>query len=351
MTEETVNTPTAQSAMHPRNNFDALRLLAALAVLYSHQFPVTATTPPGWMNVPMIGGAAVMAFFVISGYLVTLSWWAQPRLLAFAAKRVLRIWPALTTVVLLALLVLGPCFTTLLLPDYWHSAMTWDYLHNIALQIRFDLPGVFATHPLANSVNGSLWTIPIEVGCYAVLAACGLLGLLRWRLLWALACTGYLLWFLTNMTMDLTGAMHHRWEFPAYFAFGSLIAAFNPWFMRHRPACCALATGAALLLWALGFPYSALLLFMPAVLIGIGTASWPVLSQVGRFGDVSYGVYLYAFPIQQSVHALWPGLGFTASLLIVIALTLAFGFASWHLIEAPALRLKRRLPRTPMQPL
>ena len=91
------------------------------------------------------------------------------------------------------------------------------------------------------------------------------------------------------------------------------------------------------------FKYSALLLFLPAVLISIGTSSWPVLSQAGRFGDVSYGVYLYAFPIQQSVYALWPGLSFSTSLLVVTMLTLIAGWLSWRLVEAPALRLKRYL--------
>ena len=75
--------------LHPVNNFDALRLAAALAVLFSHQYPITGTTPPAWMNVAMVGGVAVMAFFVISGYLVTLSWFYQPRLWAFCAKRAL----------------------------------------------------------------------------------------------------------------------------------------------------------------------------------------------------------------------------------------------------------------------
>lgn len=69
--------------LHQANNFDALRLAAALAVLFSHQYPVTGTTPPEWMNVAMVGGVAVMAFFVISGYLVTISWFSQPRLWVF----------------------------------------------------------------------------------------------------------------------------------------------------------------------------------------------------------------------------------------------------------------------------
>lgn len=327
----------------PRNNFDALRLLAALAVLYSHQYPITGTSYPAGLNVPMVGGAAVMAFFVISGYLVTLSWWAQPRLLAFAAKRVLRIWPALIVVVLLAWCVLGPLLTTLPLTDYWRNPMGWDYLRNILLQTRYNLPGVFANHPLANTINGSLWTIPMEVSCYAVLAACGVLGLLRWRWLWALACLGYLLWFTTTMTMDILGAMQHRWEFPAYFVFGSLIATVRDQFLQHRWRYAALAGAAALLAYALQFPYTALLLFMPAALIAVGTSTWPLLSQAGRFGDVSYGVYLYAFPIQQTLYHLWPQLGFGTSLALVTMLSLVAGWLSWRLVEAPVLRLKSRL--------
>ena len=327
--------------LHQANNFDALRLTAALAVLFSHQFPVTGTVPPSWMNVAMIGGIAVMAFFVISGYLVTISWFSQPRLWAFCAKRALRIWPALATVVVLAMLVLGPSFTTLSLREYFSHPMTWDYLQSLLMQIRFNLPGVFADNTYPNTINGSLWTIPIEVSCYALLAAAGTFGLLRWRWVWAGICIAYMLWFLTHMTVDLTGVMTHWWEFPAYFAFGSLIATFNGWFLRHRLACCAAACLAGALLWACGFGYSALLLFLPAVLLGVGTLSWPVLRHAGRWGDVSYGVYLYAFPIQQTLRHLWPELGFASSVLLVAALTLLAGWLSWQLVEAPTLRLKR----------
>jgi peptidoglycan/LPS O-acetylase OafA/YrhL len=323
------------------NNFDALRLIAALMVLYSHQYPITATTPPNWMNVAMIGGVAVMIFFVISGYLVTISWLAQPRLLPFLGKRVLRIWPALMVVVLLTILILGPSFTKLKLIDYWQNKTTWDYLRNILLQIRFNLPGVFTEQPLPNSVNGSLWTIPIEVNCYIALAGCGLIGLLRLRSIWVITCITYLLWFLTNKTLDITGSMDHYWEFPAYFVFGSLIAMLNKQFLQHRWHYSALAAAIGIFVYLAGFKYSALLLFLPAFLLSIGTSSWPVLSKTGRFGDVSYGVYLYAFPIQQSVRALWPDLSFTNSLVIVTATTLLAGWLSWWFVEEPALRLKR----------
>lgn len=331
------------TVVRPSNNFDALRLIAAWAVMFSHQFPVTASTPPNWMNTPMIGGTAVMMFFIISGYLVTLSWWRQPNAWSFATKRVLRIWPALIIVVLLSILVIGACFTAIPKAAYFQHPLTWQYLLNLALAPQYMLPGVFENHPIAYSVNGSLWTIPIEVACYAILAITGLLGLLKSKHLWVALCLAYLVWFLGSQTMDLRGSMQHKLEFPAYFVFGSLIAACNAQFLQRKWLYAGLATLVAIATYLVGFKYSALLLFLPAVLISIGTSSWPVLSQAGRFGDVSYGVYLYAFPIQQSVYALWPGLGFSASLLVVTVLTLIAGWLSWRLVEAPALRLKRYL--------
>ena len=325
------------------NNFDALRLVAAWAVLFSHQFPVIDLTYPDFVNIPMVGGAAVMAFFSISGYLVTLSWQHQPSFWCFAGKRFLRLWPALCVVSMVCLFIVGPVFTALPLRTYWTSTGTWDYLENLLLRIHYPLPGVFGQHPLPNAVNGPLWTIPIEATCYAVLAIAGLFGLLKNRYVWVSLCGAYLAWFLGTQTMDLRGAMQHWLEFPAYFVFGSLIASLNIWFLRQRFAWSALATAVALITYSLGFKYSALLIFLPPFLISIGTVSWPVLSQAGRFGDVSYGVYLYAFPIQQSVYALWPALSFGTSLLVVTIFTLCAGWLSWRLVEAPALRLKRYL--------
>ena len=77
------------------NAFTLLRICAALAVIFSHHFPVTGTQPPAWLHSNMVGGVAVMTFFTISGYLVTLSWLQDPRLLAFAGKRLLRLWPGI----------------------------------------------------------------------------------------------------------------------------------------------------------------------------------------------------------------------------------------------------------------
>jgi peptidoglycan/LPS O-acetylase OafA/YrhL len=104
-------------------------------------------------------------------------------------------------------------------------------------------------------------------------------------------------------------------------------------------ALCALAA------WAAGWRYTAVLIALPPVVVFCGVQSTPVIRRFGRWGDLSYGVYLFAFPVQQTVvHFLWPRWGFAATLALAALVTAALAFASWHGVEKRALRLK---PRTP----
>jgi len=156
------------------NNFDALRLAAAFAVIVSHSFEIVGGPPE---SEPLrvltngdssLGRVAVMTFFVLSGFLLTCSYRSDPSLAAFARKRALRIAPALAAVVLFSIFVIGFAATTLSPRDYFRSEETWRYLANLAFYTGFDsLPGVFADAPIAGVVNGPLWTLKIEVLCYA----------------------------------------------------------------------------------------------------------------------------------------------------------------------------------------
>ena len=189
------------TAVHRANNFDALRLFAALLVIWGHQFAIMGRPVPLILGGNEPGAVGVVMFFAISGYLVTLSWLADPHLLRFAARRALRIWPALCVVVLLCIVVLGPLVTTLPQAAYWKSAGTWDYLSNIWLKTRYALPGVFDGNPVASSVNGPLWTIPLEVTCYAILAALGVCGITRTR--WSGPAIFLILLILTILSLGL----------------------------------------------------------------------------------------------------------------------------------------------------
>ncbi|MDR0224931.1 MAG: acyltransferase [Burkholderiaceae bacterium] len=332
---------TAQPVHH--NGFDALRIAAASAVIFSHHFHITGTRPPSWLHSDMVGGVAVMTFFSISGFLVTLSWMREPHVLPFIAKRLLRLWPGMLVAVMAGVLLFGPAFTTLPLREFWLHPQTLEHWLNLLLVKDYAfMPGVFSSNPLPGLMNGPLWTIPMEFMCYAVLAALGCMGLLRSRMLASAVIAAYMVFFLTQRNADVTGTMFHWFEYPAYFAYGGLIALFRkPFAANGGTLLLVLAPLAALLFFGAKLEHSAGLLLLPPLLVYLGSLRSRVFSGLRRLGDPSYGVYVLGCPIQQAVQALGPELAFTSSLVLAWVLALAAGYASWHLVESPVLRFKR----------
>lgn len=328
---------------HQGNNFDAIRIAAALAVLVSHHYALTAQAEPSFLGLHSWGGAAVIIFFVISGYLVTSSWYNDPSVLRFSQRRVLRIWPALTVVVVITAYGLGAWVTNLPLTEYWKHRATLDYLLNLKMSMHFVLPGVFENNPYPQGVNGSLWTIPLEVRCYVVMALAGLLGLLKFRNVWLLLITAYMVWFMAKGNADVTGKVNYGRELGAFFLAGSALYLLQPRWERFPMIWVLASLAGAAALWIGGWRYASLLLAFPLLVLYVGTRSTPVIRSIGRWGDPSYGIYLIAFPAQQAViHFFWPELGFTGTLALATAITVALAYASWHGVEKIALKLKPR---------
>ena len=319
-----------------RNNFDFLRISAASAVLISHQFALSGLAEPEISGYHSLGGLGVLVFFSISGFLVTTSWQRDPHLGRFALRRLLRIWPGLMVLVLLSVFALGPVLTSLSLTEYFRDAGTWRYLRFLLMLDVYELPGVFQNN-VNHAVNGSLWTLPIEVSCYVFLAAVGLLRGWRWALLacTVVAATHYFAVVDIQALVAAGGTRHWREEFGLFFLAGACLALFP-----DRRAWFGVAAAGSILL-ALGKLDAGLWLVLPALIITLGLSSSPVASRFGRFGDFSYGVYIYAFPVQQVTVQI--GLPVYAGMALAAALTLALSAVSWHLIESPALRIKPRL--------
>ncbi len=156
-----------------RNGLDALRLLAALMVMWGHAFALHGDGVGYEVHAERAG---VGIFFLISGCLVTQSWVRDPSLLRFAARRALRIMPALVVVVVLTAFVLGPFVTSLPAGAYLRDGWTWAYLRwAVLIPGSFHLPGVFPNNPGESVADGSLRTLPLEAICYALVAVAGLL--------------------------------------------------------------------------------------------------------------------------------------------------------------------------------
>lgn len=322
--------------MHHRNNFDGLRLIAAYAVLISHQFALTGAAEPRHFD-ESLGQLAVLVFFSISGYLVAQSWASDPSLWRFSVRRLLRVWPGLAGVVLITAFVLGPLMSDKSAPDYFADPKLVQYMSNLLLKRRDELPFEFSGNVRPTWINGSLWTIPLEARCYLILGLLGVAGLLKPRLLLPI---GYLL--VACVGLSFIKSPGHLFSLGLYFFAGASVYQVRDHLTQRVLMWLSVPLAAAIALAAYsGLKPVALLLAIPIAVVVIGKARAPILTDAGKFGDFSYGVYLYAFPVQQTMIWLmkdkvaWPVL-----LGCTVIVTSVFAFLSWHLIEKHALKLK-----------
>jgi peptidoglycan/LPS O-acetylase OafA/YrhL len=335
--------------MDRRNNFDALRLLAATAVIFSHAFLLATDRQDSEPLMLLTGGQTILGvlgvfvFFVISGYLVTESWVRAPSLARFALKRALRIYPGLAACILVLTFGLGPLVGTLPLGDYLSSYGTYDFLGaNLLLHIDHNsLPGVWFTgRELGHIVDGPLWSLPVEVAMYVMVAALGASRLLRVPVLVALLGVGLL-----AIALDVSN--WRDWDFTGsvlwllgFFAMGMLLQQFPA--RRVLDGRIALLALAGLIA---SVPLHAFIQLFPLCgsYLVIYLALHPALPVIpaARFGDLSYGLYIYGWPVEQTVLYLRPEASWWELFLIAYPATAVVAFLSWHLVEKRALRLKR----------
>ena len=334
------------------NNFDVLRLVAATLVLLSHCYPLTGHPEPfAELTGVTLGEVGVVMFFAMSGFLIAKSWTDEPAPGRYFVKRGLRLLPALVVAVAFTTLVIGPLFTELPLTDYLTDPETWIYLIRASLLVTIagKLPGVFEDNVYPEAVNGSLWTLPLEAGCYVMVVVLGMIGILQRRaLLGAVAAVALLA--LTPLS-PLPDAISHTAaggniksvvELIATFLFGALLYS-----LRDRLRLSWVLPAVLAVVWVLSWhsEWTTLttVLALSTTVIVFAFRTPPALRRLTAPGDVSYGIYVYAFPVQQSVSALW-GPGLAPGIMFLIALPVTYGLAllSWRLIERPALRRKRR---------
>jgi peptidoglycan/LPS O-acetylase OafA/YrhL len=342
--------------------FDAARLLFALLVVAFHSVWVAVpNTTLGldrstWFPAHTI----VPGFFALSGFLIAGSAW-RLSLGNFIINRGLRIFPALVIEVVASAFILGLIFTALPRMEYLTHPQTWKYLTNLVGWFNYSLPGVFLDHPSAGMVNMSLWTIPWEVLCYGLICVLIATGLIRRRMSGALLtglfvaagvlCQAFNLDELQGVAGDMVRAVFFG-PGPTLITF--FLASITAYQWRHsipfHPALFAaavLACGLAAALTPLGWtktPMMAVVTCLPIVyiVVFIGVTDMPKLPFFSR-GDYSYGIYLYGYPIQQAVKALFPGIT-DPVLLTAVALPpiILFAAFSWHWVEKPVLRFRQR---------
>jgi peptidoglycan/LPS O-acetylase OafA/YrhL len=339
---------------HRRNNFDFLRIVAALMVLFGHSYVLSgrgALEPLArYSGLDGFGAVGVSIFFVISGFLVTASYDRTPDAPSYFAGRLLRILPGLAAALALSALALGPLATDLPAAVYFADLKTWLYVtRNLLLYpVTYDLPGVFTANPYPDAVNGSLWTLRLEFTCYLLVPLLDWRRMLRPRVVEALAvlaAAAYLVLAVLGPervpAIALIGA-----RFGFLFVAGAALhyRRDQPWLRSGA----TLAAAAAVFVLAAPFAGWALLvtpLVLPVLVVAFALRPLPGLSSFSRYGDYSYGVYIYAFPVQQAwMHWVGPErLGMWAFTGLTVACVAPLAAASWLLVEKPALDLKARL--------
>jgi len=353
MASPSVEPPTrevpAPDASRPPNNFDSLRFWAALAVLWSHSIPLSQGSEK---NEPLfaisggqttVGSLAVAMFFVISGYLITKSFERSRSLGRFIQARVLRIMPALLVVLLLMAFVVGPLVSSLPVQDYLRSSDVYRYVLLQASFLTFpELPGVFDRNPMPY-INGSLWTLRYEIICYIAVFMLGISRLLdRWVLL-ALYCAGliFLVFYEHGRVSDGLHLMRTKnaVDLGTKFLAGALIYKWQL-VLRPRVALGALVVAVACLFF--GNFATASRTAVPYVMMYLAIGTPLRLASPIKLGDLSYGTYIYAWPVKQLIilYGGQPHWVVVAGLATPIVLLLAW--LSWHLVEKVAMSYKDR---------
>lgn len=329
------------------NGFTGLRFGLAVAVVVSHAFSVTtgigADEPLARATGYTLGEHAVNGFFAVSGFLVTMSC-DRRGLRDYVVARTLRILPGLVAATLVVSLALGGAMTRLPLTDYLRDPGLWSFIRGTLTTFKSNaaLPGVFDANPYRSPL-GTVWTLKYEVLCYFGVLLAAASGLLRRR--WVAT----LLTFILAVALGVEVARHGEalpkgvettLRLPMIFAAGACLYL---WQDRLRVSGAAtLCLGFALFVLARTPAYPPLL-FLASAYGAVWLALGPLaMKAFDPSADLSYGIYLYGWPVQQTLHALWPEPSGLALLAPALAATLPVAALSWYAIERPALALKAR---------
>jgi peptidoglycan/LPS O-acetylase OafA/YrhL len=339
--------------------------MASLVIVH-HSYALLGIVAPN-MFVRVTGGQldlgdfAVGSFFIISGFLVSQSLLNSRTLTQYFAKRFLRLFPALFTSLILSALLLGPIITNQSLSEYFMGTQGTSPLRFVFLNVTLNIFGydyrirdLFAHNPFPYSVNGSIWTLKHEFASYVILAALFMVGALK-RPKFLLAITGFVgCAYIAYSTKDIylfknittTWWIFHAVEYPYFlkllwlFLIGAITYIYREKIIVSTKIL-MLVICILLVSMKLGYLFFAWHLFFPYVLISMAVLM--PLSWFSKYGDFSYGIYIYAFPVQQALALLfYPHISVRLMMLYSFLVTLLISIVSWLLVEKPALRLKKK---------
>lgn len=336
------------------NNITLLKLLAATCVILKHSYDLV--TGPGGVSDPFtmlirphtgfnlgIAGVGVSYFFVISGLLVSNSYFRSKNVFSYLENRVLRIFPALSGVVIFCVFIVGPLATSLPLCKYFTHSSTVKYLINNIFLFKMHplLPGVFGDNPW-HGVNGSLWVLPIFLVMYLVIALLGALDILKSRGGFNLFFVLFLVFYLVDLQTQNFINKYQEFKFALFFLLGAF-ALVNAKKIVLNLKILSFFLILSLLTFKSIYYDLVFSVSLSYFLLFVSFYNFPKMKR--RFmvnKDISFGLYLYSFPIQQLLIyylKLSPKLVFVLCLVIVSPLAIL----SLEFIEKPMAQLKGKI--------
>ncbi len=330
------------------NNFHIIRHLAALAVVLTHSHSILTgryeSEPLVGLLGRSIGHYAVDVFFILSGFVVTQSLLRDKDLLRFTVARVLRIFPALVFAVIATVFVLGPIVSTYSAKAYFADPATWSYLAGAASTLAVDgtLPGVFADSPERGVINVPLWTLKYELAAYAMLAGFAVISFYGSRVMLAVALAG-------SAAVYVIGRTYLPWETESFvsnalhLSLSFMIGAAAYVLRRHIP----LTPIAIMALFAITYTLAGTMVYELSEKLLIAYAlMWLAFltpkdhTDLSCYGDMSYGIYIFAFPLQQTLFLLLPNTQPLTLFVLSVVVTVPVALFSWHVIEKPSMALR-----------
>jgi peptidoglycan/LPS O-acetylase OafA/YrhL len=340
------------------NNFDFLRFNFALFVVISHSYPLSGNDLTNqWFfkltnNQIELSSLGLNGFFILSGYLIFQSLERSKNIIDFYWKRILRLFPGLLVVLILTVL-LAPFVYESSIP-YLKNREVLTYIpRNLSLfKLQYNIEGIFKNNPYHSAINGSLWTICYEFAFYVLLSAL-LIIINNRRLVSALLvafflimCGGFI-FFDTQLNQISKFGMsgYHFINLGTFFIGGSLLASLKIENFKYRNLLLILASVFLITVLYLNLYHLFKHVLLTTLILLIGLKPLKYISSFGKMGDPSYGIYIYGFPIQQTLMYFF-NLNLIALLILSVLISIFFGYLSWHFIESKALCYKNLFIKT-----
>ncbi|MCR4513032.1 acyltransferase [Aeromicrobium sp. 50.2.37] len=346
--------PRLSAAFNPRaNGLNLFRLILAASVIVTHSYPITGREE-GW---EFMRSAGVDGFFAISGFLIASSWVRRPKVLDYLRARLLRILPGLWACLLVTAVAIAPLATALAgdpIPHGYPSSATTYFLQNFMLTDQGQsIAGTLNNVPYPNAWNSSLWTLRWEFFCYLGVIALGLLGLVTASRFIGAAFIGLTI---AQAVVFMLGTENYWITSPVRFAL-MFVAGMLIYSLRDcLPVTPALVAGAVVVVLVAstfipgsGYRATCSAFYAYALLAGSTFLRSPRLQMRN---DISYGTYIYGFPVQQTLASTalvsWHPVAFAAVAIVVV---LPLATTSWFFVEKPAQRFRAKPMRAHAPPV